>query len=99
MRKMITIICLLACVCAGAAEQHLDATNNWSDGLVKKVDPKNGNVTLQHADIANVMPAMTMSYRVVHPEWLNSIHVGDKVRFTLEKQHDNYFVTRIRLNR
>lgn len=70
-----------------------------NDGVVKKVDMQNGKITLQHGDIANVMPAMTMSYRVKKTQQLEPIHAGDKVRFTMEKLGDDYIVTHIEVAR
>lgn len=67
-----------------------------SDGIVKKVDAQNGKVTLTHGEIANVkMPAMTMSYRVKQAQWLESMHVGDKVRFAMDKVKDEFVVVHI----
>lgn len=70
-----------------------------NDGVVKKIDMQNGKITLQHGDIANVMPAMTMSYRVKKTQQLESIQAGDKVRFTLDKLGDDYIVTHIEVAR
>ncbi len=95
---------------AGATEQHNHGMDHeamkamphdagkamqLTDGLVKKVDQKNGKITLQHGDIVNVMPAMTMSYRVRQAQQLESIQAGDKVRFAMEKLNDDYVVTHI----
>ncbi|MHB0927239.1 MAG: copper-binding protein [Gallionellaceae bacterium] len=67
-----------------------------TDGIVKKVDQKSGKITLQHGEIANVkMPAMTMSYRVKQAQWLESIRVGDKVRFAMDKLNGEFVVTYI----
>ena len=66
-----------------------------NDGVAKKVDMQNGKVTLQHGDIANVMPAMTMSYRVKQAQQLEAIRAGDKVRFAMDKLGDDYVVTHI----
>ena len=56
------------------------------DGEVRKVDPDAGKVTLKHGEIKNLdMPAMQMSYKVANPEWLKTLQVGDKVRFTADK--------------
>lgn len=66
-----------------------------NDGAVIKVDGQNGKITLQHGDIANVMPAMTMSYRVKKTLQLESIHAGDKVRFALDKLNGEFVVVQI----
>lgn len=109
MRKYIKIVLLsilLASSSAMAAEhQHneamqgmtMNAGQQWIDGVVKKVDQKKGQITLKHAAIANVMPAMTMSYKVAPS--LKGIQAGDKVRFVLEKNNDDYVVTRIEMVR
>lgn len=66
------------------------------DGLVRKLDQKKANITLQHGDIAEVgMPAMTMSYPVRHAQELAALHPGDKVRFAMEKHDADYIVTHI----
>lgn len=96
----------LASTSAIAAEhQHLsheamqampvNAGQQWSDGVVKKVDRKAGQITLKHSAIAGSMPAMTMSYHVVPAESLKSMQAGDKVRFVLKKDNEAYVVTRI----
>ncbi|MDO8351652.1 MAG: copper-binding protein [Gallionella sp.] len=98
---------LLTGMNAGAAEhQHMSheamqtadvvKTMQWTDGEVKKVDHKKGKVTLHHAEIVGVMPAMTMAYRLKDAAVLKSLHTGDKVNFVLEKQDDAYLVTHIR---
>ena len=79
------------------AMQHGDGqAMQLTDGVAKKVDLKNGKVTLQHGEIANVkMPAMTMSYRVQQAQQLESIQAGDKVRFAVNKLNNDYVVTHI----
>lgn len=71
----------------------------WSDGVVKKVDQKAGRITLKHSAIAGLMPAMTMSYRMVPAESLKSMQTADKVRFVLKKDNEAYVVTRIEVVR
>lgn len=61
----------------------------WTEGVVKKVDLEAGRITLKHAAIADLMPAMTMSYSVAPAP--TALHAGDRVRFMLEKNE----VTRI----
>lgn len=85
---------LLANASAFAAEHHdamkaMQAGPQWTDGVVKKVDPQGGKITVKHAAIAGSMPAMTMSYQMAPS--LPSVQAGDKVRFILE----NNVVTRI----
>ncbi len=90
MRKIIEIMLLailLASTGAMAVEHHaamqaMKTESQWNDGVVKKVDPQGGKITVKHAAIAGSMPAMTMSYKVAPS--LPSVQAGDKVRFILE---------------
>ena len=70
-----------------------------SDAVVKKINSKRGKITLQHGDIPNVMPAMTMRYKLKDVKQLDGIHVGDKVRFALDKVGDDYIVTHLEVVR
>ena len=92
---------LLASTNAGAADhQHMShevvqtadvaKTMQWTEGEVKRVDHKKGKVV-------DVMPAMTMAYRIKDTAALKSLHAGDKVSFVLEKQGSAYLVSHIRL--
>ena len=115
MRKIIKICLfsvLLASASAIAAEQqHMsreamqamtkDAGQavQWSDGVVTKVDQKKSQITLKPAAVANVMPAMTMSYHVVPTASLKSMHAGEMVRFVLVKDNEAYVLTHIEVLR
>lgn len=64
------------------------------DGEVKKIDKAQGRITLKHGEIKNLdMPPMTMVFRVADPKMLDSVAVGDKVRFAADKVGGNYTVT------
>ena len=67
-----------------------------SDGEVTKIDKAQARITLRHGEIKNLeMPAMTMSFRIADPKWLDGLAVGDRVRFTADKIGGNYTVTAI----
>ena len=56
-----------------------------TDGEVKNVDAKAGQVTLKHGPIENMkMPPMTMAFQVQEPSLLSSLKEGSKVKFALE---------------
>lgn len=82
--------------------QHGDAANKPTaqagdtvgDGLVKKVDPSKGTVTLAHGPM-NGMPAMTMTYKVKNPVWLKPLQAGQKIRFATNPSDDGMTVTSI----
>lgn len=54
------------------------------DATVKKVDVTKSTVTLAHGALSNGMPAMTMTYRVKDPAWLEKMAAGQKIRFAAE---------------
>ncbi|TAM64223.1 MAG: copper-binding protein [Rhodanobacter sp.] len=52
-------------------------------GVVKAIDTGKGTITLQHQAIKAIgWPAMTRTFRVVSPDLLKGVKVGDKVRFS-----------------
>ena len=65
-------------------------------GEVTKVDKAGGRITLKHSEIKSLdMPAMTMAYRVRDAKLLDSVAVGDRVRFVAERVDGQYTVTSI----
>ncbi len=65
-------------------------------GEVVKVDKGTGKLTLKHEELKNLdVPAMTMSFRVTNPAWLDSLAAGQKVRFVAEKVNGQYTVVRL----
>ena len=65
-------------------------------GEVTKVDKAGGRITLKHSEIKSLdMPAMTMAYRVRDAKLLDSVAVGDRVRFVAERVDGQYTVTAI----
>jgi Cu(I)/Ag(I) efflux system protein CusF len=80
----------LAVACSWAAAQS-------TLGEVRKIDKAQAKLTLQHEAIASLnMPAMTMAYRVQNPAWLESLKVGDKVRFDADKVGGQYTITALK---
>lgn len=67
-----------------------------TDGEIKKIDKDNKKLTIKHGDIKNLdMPGMTMVFQVKDPAMLDQVKMGDKVRFTAERQGGAIVVTRI----
>ena len=65
-------------------------------GEVVKLDRTQQKITLKHEEIKSLdMPAMTMSYRMKDPAALDTLKVGDRVRFDAEKINGQYTVMRI----
>ena len=75
---------------------HATAAAPTTDGEVRKVDKEQGKVTLKHGAIANLdMPGMTMVFKVSDTKMLDSIKVGDKVKFAAAKVNGAITVTAI----
>ena len=67
-----------------------------TDGVVQRIDAKQGVVTLKHENITNMgMPAMTMGFGVADKKMLSGVKVGDKVRFHVEMVKGAPTITRI----
>lgn len=59
---------------------------NVIDGEVRKIDKAAKKITLRHGEMPHLeMPAMTMVFQVKDPALLDSVKVGDKVKFKAEK--------------
>ena len=72
------------------------AQGAMTPGEVTKVDKAGGRITLKHSEIKSLdMPAMTMAYRVRDAKLLDSVAVGDRVRFVAERVEGQYTVTSI----
>ena len=79
-----------------AAAASPAASTTLSEGEVRRIDKSAGTVTLKHGPLANLdMPPMTMSFAVKDRAALDTVKVGDKVRFRVEKEGTDYVVTRI----
>lgn len=53
-----------------------------AEGVIKKLDPASGKITIAHGHIANLkMPPMTMRFKAETPAVLKSWKEGDKIRF------------------
>lgn len=80
---------------AGAAAPAAKA-DALSEGVVRKIDPASGKITLKHGPLANLnMPAMTMVFKVQSPDMLQKVKVGDAVKFRVENLQGAYTVTLI----
>ena len=75
---------------AGAQAVHKAA------GVVKKVDPKSGTVTLAHEPIKSLnWSAMTMGFQVKDKALLDKLQPGKKVEFEFMQQGKDYVITSV----
>ena len=57
----------------------------FSEGVVKKIDKKAGEVTIAHGPLVNLgMPKMTMTFKLKSPALLEGVKEGSNVRFLAE---------------
>ena len=105
MRIGFAVSALLAALIAGpvhaqhkqpAATAATAASQELSDGEVRRVDRQQGKVTLKHGEIKSMeMPPMTMVFHVKDTAMLDRLKVGDKIRFTADQIDGALVVTRI----
>ena len=66
-------------------------------GVVKKVDPKAGLVTLAHEPVKSLnWPAMTMCFQVKDKMLFDKLGVGKKVEFEFSQAGKGYVLTAVR---
>ena len=82
---------LLAILAAACNARH-DAT-----GLVLKVDPGGGVLTVSHDPIPGFMDAMVMPFAVARAEELKDVRPGDRVSFRLTVARDRSRIDKIRI--
>jgi len=75
---------------ATTGERQYQAT-----GIVRARLDDLGMLVLTHGEIPGYMPAMTMGFRTASPKIVESVKVGDAVRFTLRGTPPNLAITAI----
>jgi Cu(I)/Ag(I) efflux system protein CusF len=66
-------------------------------GVVKKVDPKTGTVTLAHDPVKSLnWSAMTMGFSVKDKALLDKFQPGKKVEFEFVQQGKDYVITSVK---
>jgi len=70
---------------------------NKATGVVKKVDPKAGTVTLAHDPVKSLnWPAMTMGFQVRDKALLEKLQPGKKIEFEFVQQGKDYVITTVK---
>jgi Cu(I)/Ag(I) efflux system periplasmic protein CusF len=81
-----------------STKDQTPAAATMADAEVRKIDAENLKITLKHGEIKNLdMPSMTMVFQIKEAALLKDVKVGDKIKFTAEKQGRNYVVTDIQI--
>lgn len=79
----------------GEKAMNKPAMSTLTDGLVKKIDAKAGEVVIQHGQLDSIgMPPMTMAFGVADKSWLGKLKAGDKIRFAAEMKGSQPIVSR-----
>ena len=87
-------LALLACDVARHSEHVRRAE---AVGVVEAVDPALNQVVIDHEDIPNVMPAMSMSFDVGDPRLFEMLAPGQKIAFTLEIRSRSFRIVAARV--
>lgn len=91
------------CPMAGMAQEHgahsavvQPAADSMTEGVVKKVDPDLGKITIKHGPIVHLdMPGMTMVFTASDKAVLARVKPGDKIRFLVVVEGGQWLVTDI----
>ena len=87
---------LLAAAVAALVSLAALAQSTNAVGEVGKIDKAHGRITIKHEGVRNLdMPPMQLVFRLRDPAVLDTLTVGDKVRFAAEKVGGDYTVTAI----
>jgi Cu/Ag efflux protein CusF len=74
---------------AGASGMGTTQNMPMSEGMIRKIDPAAGKVTIRHGELANLgMPPMTMTFTAHDKAMLKGYKVGDKVKFRADQAGD-----------
>ncbi|MBY5312045.1 hypothetical protein GR210_20260 [Rhizobium leguminosarum] len=69
----------------------------FTKGVVNKIDAKANKVTIKHEDLKNLdMPAMTMVFRVEEPALLERLKEGSNIEFVAERVNGKLTVTEVK---
>ena len=61
---------------------EMTAAADMTDGEIRKVDKDSKKITIKHGEIKNLdMPPMTMVFQVKDAAMIETLKVGDKIRF------------------
>ena len=94
MKKFLTQIVLLGSLVVPGIVQA--QAPELVDGEVRKIDKDAGKLTLKHGPIKHMdMPGMTMVFQVKDKALLETLTVGEKIRFQLVSEQGRYVVTEI----
>ena len=90
--KSITLAAVVSLAFAGSA-----LADEFVKGKVKKVNEKNGKVTVIHEEIPSLeMPAMTMVFRTAEDQMAEKLEPGQEIEFVAERVDGKLTITKIK---
>ena len=93
MKTIVPAVALTLTVLNGALAEE----TTYTAGVVKKVKPEDGKVTIIHEELVALdMPAMTMVFRTATPEMLEKLEPGQEIEFVAERVNGKLTVTKIK---
>ena len=93
MKRMLQAVLFSGLIAAGSAL----AQSYEAHGVVKKVDPAKGTVTLKHEAIKSLnWPGMTMDFPVKEKSLISSLKPEQAVKFELQQEKGRYVITHIK---
>lgn len=94
---MKTVIRLAIAVVLSTSAAFGAFAQEFTKGIVSKVDAKANKVTIKHEELKNLeMPAMTMVFRVEDPGLLAKLKEGSSVEFVAERVNGKLTVTEVK---
>src|SRR6185295_16962418 len=87
---IVSLIPILACKHSQPQQVHHGV------GVVESIDKEMATVQINHEDIKDYMPAMSMPYAVKDKTLLDSVSPGDRVEFSLENTPKGDVVSEIK---
>ena len=70
-------------------------TSYQGEGKVISLTPKQPSIEIDHQDIKDLMPAMTMEFYVKDKSLLDGLNPGDHIKFTIENGIGGLKITQI----
>ena len=65
-------------------------------GVVESIDTDTKQIQINHEEIKDFMPAMSMPYRVKRKSLMDGLKAGDKIEFTIHDSGDGPVLTEIK---
>jgi Cu(I)/Ag(I) efflux system periplasmic protein CusF len=96
--KLSFLVALLLCVGLSAACKSTPKAPviHQGTGVIEEINETAAQVQINHEEIKDYMPAMSMPYRVKDKAILTTVKQGDTVEFTMEDSSAGIFITELK---